>query len=130
PRDHNPRRVCRPRRARPGAPGGPDLRGGGARVVFGNAAPRAGVSQGMRLTSAGFSILFAAGSLAGCTVTVDSQSQIVREEKRFTVQGTADVRVTTFDGAINVQSWDKPDVLIEVEKRGPTRESIDALEIT
>jgi DUF4097 and DUF4098 domain-containing protein YvlB len=98
-------------------------------VVGGNAEPPEGVNPVMRFTSAGLSILFAAGSLAGCTVTVDSQSQIVREEKHFTVQGIPDIRVTTFDGAINVQSWDKPDVMIEIEKRGPTRESIDTLEI-
>lgn len=66
---------------------------------------------------------------AGCTVTVDSQSQIVREEKRFAVIGVPDVRVTTFDGAIDIRSWDRPEVLIEVEKRGSTRESIDAIEI-
>lgn len=65
----------------------------------------------------------------GCTVRVDSQSQITREEKRFTVSGVADVRVTTFDGSIQVQSWDRPDVLIEVEKRGTTKESVDALEV-
>ncbi|MEO6212777.1 MAG: DUF4097 family beta strand repeat-containing protein [Vicinamibacterales bacterium] len=66
---------------------------------------------------------------AGCVVTVDSQSEIVREEKRFTVTGTADLRVTTFDGSIQIRAWDKPDVLIEIEKRGPTRESIEGLEI-
>jgi len=65
----------------------------------------------------------------GCTVTVDSQSQIAREEKRFTVSGMPTLRVTTFDGSIEIQSWDKPDVLVEIEKRGPTRESLDALEI-
>jgi DUF4097 and DUF4098 domain-containing protein YvlB len=40
------------------------------------------------------------------------------------------VRLATFDGSIRIQSWDNPDVLVEIEKRGPTRESIDALEIT
>jgi DUF4097 and DUF4098 domain-containing protein YvlB len=65
----------------------------------------------------------------GCTITVDSQSQIVREEKRFTVAGTPALRVTTFDGSIQIQSWDNPDVLVEIEKRGPTREAIDALEV-
>src|SRR3954449_7416580 len=67
--------------------------------------------------------------VAGCTVTLDSQSQIVREEKRFTVKGSPTVHLTTFDGAIQIQSWDKSDVLVEIEKRGPTRESVDALEI-
>ncbi len=66
---------------------------------------------------------------SGCTVSVDSQSQIVREEKRFTVSGTPEVRVTTFDGSIEVRSWDRPEVLVEIEKRGPTKESIDALEV-
>lgn len=67
---------------------------------------------------------------AGCTVTFDSQSQIVRDEKRFTVAGTPDVRLTTFDGSIEIQSWDKPDVLVEIEKRGATRASVDALKVT
>jgi DUF4097 and DUF4098 domain-containing protein YvlB len=53
----------------------------------------------------------------------------VREEKRFTISGTADVRLTTFDGGIEVRSWDRPEVLVEIEKRGPTKESLEALEI-
>jgi DUF4097 and DUF4098 domain-containing protein YvlB len=62
-------------------------------------------------------------------VSVDSQGQIVREEKRYTVKGTPEVRLTTFDGSIEIQSWDKPDVAIDVEKRGATKEAVDALEI-
>ena len=64
-----------------------------------------------------------------CTVTLDSQSQISRDEKRFTVTGTPTVHLTTFDGAIEIQSWDKPDVLVEVEKRGSTKEAVAALEV-
>ena len=66
---------------------------------------------------------------AGCTVTVDSQGQIVHEEKRFTVSGTPSVSATTFDGSIQVQSWDNPDVLVEIEKRGPTRAALDQIEV-
>lgn len=67
---------------------------------------------------------------AGCVVTVDSHSEIVRDEKRFAVSGVADVRVATFDGSIEIQSWDKPEVLVEIEKRGPTKTAIEALEIS
>src|SRR6476660_9629748 len=67
--------------------------------------------------------------VAGCTVTLDSQSQIVRDEKRFSVKGVPTVHLTTFDGTIQIQSWDKTDVLVEIEKRGPTREAVDAFEI-
>jgi DUF4097 and DUF4098 domain-containing protein YvlB len=66
---------------------------------------------------------------AGCTITVDSHSEIVREEKRFTVNGRGDVRVNTFDGSIEIRSWDSPDIVIEVEKRGPTREAVEGLQI-
>jgi DUF4097 and DUF4098 domain-containing protein YvlB len=66
----------------------------------------------------------------GCVVTVDSHSEVLREEKRFPVSGVAEVRVATFDGSIQVQSWDKPEVLIEIEKRGPSREAIQGLVVT
>lgn len=66
---------------------------------------------------------------AGCTVTVDSHSEIVREEKRFTVDGRGDVRVTTFDGSIEIRSWDRPEIVVEVEKRGPSKAAVDGLEI-
>lgn len=68
--------------------------------------------------------------VAGCTVTVDSHSEIFREEKRFPVSGVADVKVTTFDGAIDIRAWDKDEVLIEIEKRGPNKGAIEGLAIT
>lgn len=83
----------------------------------------------MRFTCPACTVVLAAAISTACVVSVDSQGQIVREEKRFSVSGTPDVRVTTFDGSIEVQSWDRAEVLIEIEKRGPTREAIDALEI-
>lgn len=66
---------------------------------------------------------------SACVVSVDSQGQIVREEKRFTVTGTPEVHLTTFDGSIEIQAWDKADVAIDVEKRGATREVVDGLEV-
>lgn len=84
----------------------------------------------MRSTLLSGSLLVAAATLSSaCVVSVDSQAQIVREEKRFTVSGTPDLRLTTFDGAIEIQSWDKPDVAIDIEKRGSTKEAVDGLEI-
>lgn len=67
---------------------------------------------------------------AGCVVVgVDSQGQIVREEKRFSVDGVPDVRLATFDGAIEVRVVDGSEVLVEIEKRGPTREAVDELRV-
>lgn len=74
-------------------------------------------------------LALAASVATGCVISVDSQAQVVRDEKRFTVTGVPDVHLTTHDGAIEIQSWDKPDVLVEIEKSGATREAIDALEV-
>jgi DUF4097 and DUF4098 domain-containing protein YvlB len=74
-------------------------------------------------------LLAVAACGAACVMSVDSQGQIVREEKRFKVKGTPDVHLTTFDGSIEIQAWDKSEVAIDVEKRGATREVIDGLEI-
>ncbi len=82
----------------------------------------------MKLRNSALALGLVAAS-AACTVTVDSHSEIVRQEKRFTVDGRADVRVTTFDGSIEIRSWDKPDVLIEVEKRGPSKAALEKLEV-
>jgi DUF4097 and DUF4098 domain-containing protein YvlB len=79
-------------------------------------------------TPAGLAVL--AGLLnAGCVVSVDSQAQIIREEKRFTVRATPDVRLTTFDGAIEVNGWDRREVVVDVEKRGATRQAVESIDV-
>src|SRR5829696_1777463 len=67
-------------------------------------------------------------SLAACVV-VDSQGHITREEKRFTVTGTPELHLTTFDGAIEIRSGDAKNILVEIEKRGPTQEAIEQLKV-
>ena len=66
---------------------------------------------------------------SACTVTVDSYSEILREEKQFKVTGTPTLQLTTFDGSIEIQGWDKPHVVVEIEKRGANREALDNLEV-
>ena len=61
---------------------------------------------------------------------MDSQGHIVRDEKRFTVTGTPDLHLTTFDGAIEIRSGEGREVVVEIEKRGPTQESVERLQVT
>ncbi|MGH9312288.1 MAG: DUF4097 family beta strand repeat-containing protein [Vicinamibacterales bacterium] len=68
--------------------------------------------------------------LAAACVHLDSQGHSVREEHRFKVTGQPDLRLTTFDGSIEIRSWDQPEVLVELEKRGPAKEAIDRIEVT
>ena len=83
----------------------------------------------MKSLTLGGGLLAASCLASSCTVTLDSQSEIIRDEKRFTVKATPSVHVTTFDGSIQIQSWDKSEVLVEIEKRGPTREAVDSIEV-
>jgi len=74
-------------------------------------------------------VLIAALPLATACVVVDSQGHLTREEKRFTISGTPDVHLTTFDGAIEIRSGESKTILVEIEKRGATQESIDQLKV-
>jgi len=75
-------------------------------------------------------VLCAALAGAGCVINVDADQVVVREEKRFTAAANAELSLSTFDGSIAVQAWDRPDVLVAIEKRGPDRETAAALEVT
>ena len=66
---------------------------------------------------------------AGCMVTVDSSEFTAREEKRFEVRGVPDVTLVTFDGSLEIRSWDQPAVQVEVEKRGPNKQLAEAIEV-
>ena len=83
----------------------------------------------MTLLLRGGTVLFAGALAAGCVVSVDSQGQIVREEKKFNVEGSPELHLSTFDGAIEIQPWERSEVLVEIEKRGPTREAVDSLKV-
>ena len=76
-------------------------------------------------------VIAAAGVLAStaCVVSMDSQGHTAREEKRFEVAGIPEVHLITFDGSIEVRTWDRGEVLVEIEKRGQTREDVESIEI-
>ena len=67
--------------------------------------------------------------LTGCVV-VDSQGHINREEKRFTVNDTPELHLTTYDGPIEIHSGeDAKTVIVEIEKRGPTKEALENVRV-
>jgi DUF4097 and DUF4098 domain-containing protein YvlB len=47
-----------------------------------------------------------------------------RENKTFTISGTARVKVTTFDGPVTVRGWDKPEVMYTITKRAADEQSL------
>ena len=74
-------------------------------------------------------IAFAALVSTACVVNLTGDGVVVHDERRFTVAGDADVELKTYDGSIRVQSWDRDEVRVEIEKRGSTVEEAERLEV-
>jgi hypothetical protein len=63
-----------------------------------------------------------------CSVDIRGNEMTTHEEKRFTVSADpVDLRISTFDGAITVRSWDKNEVLVEIDRRAPDKAAAEAL---
>lgn len=57
--------------------------------------------------------------LTACTVNVNTEGATATETRKFTVKGAPTVTLDTFDGSIEVHSWDRPEVEVIVEKQAP-----------
>ena len=64
---------------------------------------------------------------AACSIDVRGEGIVTREEKRFTLTGAPDLNIRTFDGSIQLKSWDRNEVLVEIERRGPDAQTAEAL---
>jgi DUF4097 and DUF4098 domain-containing protein YvlB len=74
-------------------------------------------------------IVGCAAIAAACSIQVQAQENVVKDEKRFTVSGEPELTVRTFDGSIRVRSWNRNEVLVEIEKRANTRDEAERLEV-
>jgi DUF4097 and DUF4098 domain-containing protein YvlB len=54
---------------------------------------------------------------------------VSREEKNFTVSGAPDVALRTFDGSIEVRTWDKADVHVTIERHAFDEADAKAIEV-
>ncbi len=73
--------------------------------------------------------LLASVLLAGCEVNLNTEGLSARETKAFTVTGQATINLDTFDGAIEIHSWDKPEVEVEIEKRAMEQSLLDEIKV-
>ncbi len=62
-----------------------------------------------------------------CTIDVQGEGAVLREQKRIQVTGTPNLTVRTFDGTLEFRSWDRPEIVIDIERRAATE--ADAREI-
>jgi hypothetical protein len=87
-------------------------------------------SQPSMIPSLSLVLLVTAGA-AGCVrISAEDGRYLDREEKRFSVEGKPDVKLRTADGSIEIRSWDRPEVLVVVEKRAFARQAASAITVT
>lgn len=75
------------------------------------------------------SAAISASSLACVDISAGNMRYIDTVEKRFTVTGEPAVTLGTFDGSVEVTTWDRPEVLVVVEKHAVDKESADRITI-
>jgi DUF4097 and DUF4098 domain-containing protein YvlB len=75
------------------------------------------------------SLVAAATLLAGCEVNLNTEGLSAREVKSFKITGQPEVVLDTFDGAIELHSWDRNEIEVEVEKRAMEQSLLDEIKI-
>ena len=73
--------------------------------------------------------LLASTALAACEVNLHTEGLSARDVRTFKISGAPDVVLETFDGAIEVHSWDRPEVEVEIEKRAMEQPLIDQMKV-
>lgn len=76
------------------------------------------------------SALVLAMGAAGCSINLSAEEWIGTEKKTFAVAGKAEVTLKTFDGSIEVTSWDRPEVGLVIERRAGSQAEGEALKVT
>lgn len=68
---------------------------------------------------------------SGCIdiVATGTSRYVERVERSFAVTGRPDVAVSTFDGSIEVHSWDRPDVRVVIEKLASDKGAAERIEV-
>jgi DUF4097 and DUF4098 domain-containing protein YvlB len=67
--------------------------------------------------------------VAACEVNLNHDGLTTRETKTFDVSGRPEVALDTFDGAIEIRSWDRRQVEVEIEKRAMEQGFIDEMKV-
>lgn len=67
---------------------------------------------------------------SGCSINLSAEHYIGKEEKTFAVTGKPELSLKTFDGAIEVTTWDKPVVGLTIERRAGSQAEAEALKVT
>jgi hypothetical protein len=83
----------------------------------------------LTLRAAAPALVAAAVLGTACSINVSADQHVGKEEKSFNVSGKPELSLKTFDGSIEVTSWDKPVVGLTIERRAGSQAEAEALKV-
>jgi hypothetical protein len=86
-------------------------------------------SPGRSRSTLGALVAFAAFTCTACTIDLHGDGTVVSEQKTFQATGEVNLTLETFDGAIEVRSWERNEVSVEILRTANTAEEARALEV-
>jgi DUF4097 and DUF4098 domain-containing protein YvlB len=85
----------------------------------------------MRISRSGATLLGLAVAVStACSINLNAEQYVGKEQKNFAVTGKTELELKTFDGSIEVTSWDKPQVAVTIERRAGSQAEAEALKVT
>jgi DUF4097 and DUF4098 domain-containing protein YvlB len=78
----------------------------------------------------GVALLVSAVGFAGCEVNLNSEGIVSRETKTFKVSAAPEVQLETFRGSIEIHSWDRNEIEVEIEKRAMEQSLVDQMVVS
>jgi Putative adhesin len=82
-----------------------------------------------RRTFAVLPLVILAFAVSACEINLNAEKIVQRDEKTFAVTGTPELVLSTFDGGIEIQAWDRPEVQIVIEKHLPNEAAAADIEV-
>ena len=74
-------------------------------------------------------VVLAAVFGSGCAINLSAEQWVGKEDKSFAVTGSPELTLKTFDGSIQVTTWDKPVVEVTIERRAGSQAEAEALKV-
>ena len=75
------------------------------------------------------SVLVAASGIGCVDISAGESPYVDTVEKRFSVTGTPTLKLGTFDGSVEVETWNRPEVLVIIEKHAFDKEAADRMQV-
>ena len=74
-------------------------------------------------------VLASAVLSAGCEVNLNTEGVSARETTTYKLTGQPELALDTFDGAIELHSWDRSEIEIEVDRRAMEQAQLDQIKV-